>query len=115
MSASLRDIVQFGDTPDKGPIYNRSQSVLSVAYIKILNVTPGRKFLFIKPTQHPVRVHFLSPDVSEAGASFVITDGNSIIVHAGNADPFLMFDKFVPSNAVYMKSNSTTDVVIYEA
>jgi hypothetical protein len=113
MSATLTDIVTFGENKSRGPLYNKSVTGLGAAsYTLVLPVNPGRKFLVIQPHQHPVNVHFLAPGAN----ANTIADSNSIqIDDKASSNPFV-FDTFVPTNEVYMKSTSSSiDVTIFES
>ena len=113
MSASLTDIIEFGENQSRGPLYNKSVTSLGAAsYTLVLSVNPSRKFLAIQPHQHPVNVHFLTPGAN----ANTITDSNSIqIDDKASSNPFV-FDTFVPTNAVYLKSTSgSIDVTIFES
>jgi hypothetical protein len=116
MAANLTDIIEFGENKSRGPLYNKSTTVVSSAYVKVLSANPARKFLLIKPASGHLHIHFLSPGITEAGAPFIVTDGNSFTVNSGNSDAPLRFDTFVPTNAVWMKaSTGTPNVTIFES
>lgn len=116
MAANLTDIIEFGGNKSRGPLYNKSTAVVSVAYVKVLPANPSRKFLLIKPESGHLHIHFLSPGISDAGAAFIVADGNSFTVNSGNSDAPLRFDTFVPTNSVWMKaSTGTPNVTIFES
>ena len=113
MAANLTDIVTYGENKSRGPLYNKSFASLGASdYVLVLPVNPSRKFLLIQPHQHPVNMHFLTPGANPN----TITDTNSMHVDdKASADAFV-FNTFVPTNAVYMKSTSgTIDVTIFES
>jgi hypothetical protein len=116
MAANLTDIVTFGENKSRGPLYNRSLTVIHTGYTKILNVNPARKFLLIKPLANHIHVHFLQPGLTDTAASFYITDSNSFTLNSGHSVEALTFSVFVPTNSLWIKANTTsTEVVIYEA
>jgi hypothetical protein len=117
MAATVSDAINFGDNATRGPLYNKSLASLTTgSHVKVLNVNPARKFLLIKPASQHIHVYFQNPGETDAGTPFLATDGNSITVGSGNSDEPLRFDSFVPTNSVWMKSNTAaTAVTIYEA
>ena len=116
MAANLTDIIEFGENKSRGPLYNKSTTVISTAYAKVLPANPTRKFLLIKPTSGHLHIHFLSPGITDVGAAFIVADGNSFTINSGNSDAPLRFDTFVPTNSVWMKaSTGTANVTIFES
>lgn len=113
MATNSIDILTYGDNATRGPLYDKS--VVNLAhgtFTSILPVNPNRKFLLIKPLSNHIHVHFLSPGALPAS----ISDANSITVASGNADEPLMFDRFVPTNEVYIKTNTgSTNIAIFES
>lgn len=114
---TLIDTITYGDNAARGPLYNRSLASLATgSHVKVLTINPARKFLLIKPATHHIHVYFQPPGESDTATPFVANDGNSITVAPGNADQPLKFDTFVPTNSVWMKSNTANSAVaIYEA
>jgi hypothetical protein len=110
--SSILDILDYGDNKSRGPFYNKSVTGLGTAYTFILPTNPNRKFLLIQPHQHPVWVHFLTPGADPSS----IADANSIYLEDyADAAPFF-FCQYVPTNAVYLKSSSSTiNVTIFES
>jgi hypothetical protein len=113
MATNSTDILTYGDNATRGPLYNKSVADLgATAYVLVLPINPNRKFLLIHPHQHPVNVHFLAPGANPN----TIIDENSMHVDDKLSSEAFVFDTFVPTNAVYMKStNGDIDVTIYES
>jgi len=116
MSANLTDIIEFGENKSRGPLYNKSTTVVSTSYVKVLPTNSTRKFLLIKPTSGHLHIHFLSPGIADAAAAYIVGDGNSFTINSGASDAPLRFDTFVPTNSVWMKaSTGTPNVTIFES
>ena len=108
---TLVDAITFGDNAARGPLYNKSLSLTLGTYTLILPVNPARKFLLIKPRNNHVHLHFLTPGASPAS----ISDANSFTINSGNGDHPLIFDTFVPTNALYAKINTgNTELIVFE-
>lgn len=110
--ASISDIITYGDTATRGPVVNKSVIALAPnTFTLVLPINAARKFLLIKPLVNHIHVHFLTPGANTG----TISTANSFTVGAGNSDAPLRFEIYVPTNAVYVRSNtSSTDIVIFE-
>jgi hypothetical protein len=105
MNSTIAEILTEGANQTRGPLRDYSVSG-GASYTLAVPANPNRKFLVIQPSAAGSFIHFLRPGRDPAE----IADSNSLRPPYGSQP--LIFDRFVPTSAVYIKGGSAT--AIYE-